>query len=255
MGGFVVLIIVGSVFLLIGSGLLYYGRKVQSKTDLLKRIGTSKANDIAGLIPGEMVEVKGMVRSNAPLIAEISQRPCVWYHTQVTREYERRERDSKGNWSTNRGSETVSTNENCISFYVEDESGRVEIQPYKAEADLLKVVDRFEDANDAAGPTISIGGVSLGLGGNSSRTLGYRHVEKILPVDVPVYVIGAVQETPQIGAPLPVTRNGRFIISHRTEEVLQQDWAKQARWLAYGALGSFAVGLILLIIALVTLAV
>ncbi len=54
-----------------------------------------------------------------------------------------------------------------------------------AGVDALEVMNRFEHDTDGAG--------SVTLGGGE-RTSGVRHVESILPVAVPVYVLGIVQE-------------------------------------------------------------
>jgi hypothetical protein len=75
-----------------------------------------------------------------------------------------------------------------------------------AEVDARQVVNRFERNTGNEGPSISLGGTTLNLGGGE-RTIGYRFTESILPVDAPVYVLGTVQESGEIGAP-PVRRGG-----------------------------------------------
>ena len=60
-----------------------------------------------------------------------------------------------------------------------------------AEVDALEVTNRFEEAADDGGG-LKIGGVTLRMG-EGQRTLGYRHVEHVLPVDAPVYVLGVVR--------------------------------------------------------------
>jgi hypothetical protein len=96
---------------------------------------------------------------------------------------------------SDRRSEVVASNERFAPFAVEDASGTVGVRGEGAEVDALNVVDRFE--RDAGG------GLSFTLGGRTvrERTIGYRYVESVLPVDAPVYVLGAVQQDGRIGAP------------------------------------------------------
>lgn len=51
--------------------------------------------------------------------------------------------------------------------------------------------------------------------------------ESILPVDAPVYVLGAVQEDGEIGAP-PGDEEGRFLIIYRSEEQLEKKFRRDA---------------------------
>lgn len=139
-------------------------------------------------------------------------------------------------------------------FFVEDGTGKVFVLPHGAEIDAQKIVDRFEPATDSYGPSISLGGGLINIG-RSDRTLGYRYTESILPVDSQVYVLGVVQEGGDIGAPRSGSTGAQFIISHRTEEALTQEWAKHARWLAYGAIGMAILGAGLIIAGLVSLVV
>ncbi|HUZ00641.1 MAG TPA: E3 ubiquitin ligase family protein [Thermomicrobiaceae bacterium] len=248
-------VIAGIVCLGVGALLLWIGRGQQSKRNLVARVVTSNAGDVARLLPGEPVEVKGVLRCDAPLAGEISQQPCVYYDSRVTREYERRERDNNGNWHTDRRSETVASNKQSTPFYVEDASGRVLVRPDGADLDAQKVVDRFEQAA-AGGPTITlpmIGGVSLNLSGEG--TVGYKYEEWALPVGSQVYVLGAAQESGEIARPPEGSKSGKFIISYRSEETLQREWGRNARWLAYSAIALAVIGGALIVAGLVSLVV
>ena len=253
MSHFLGLAIAGVVCLGVGALLLWIGRGQQSKRNLVSRVATSNASEVAGLLPGEPVEVKGKLRCDTPLTGEISQRPCVYFDAKVTREYERREQDSNGNWHTDRRSETVASNKQSTPFYVEDASGRVLVRPDGADIEAQKVVDRFEQAT-AGGPTITLpvlGGVSLNLGGEG--TVGYKYEEWALPLDTEVYILGAAQENGEIARPPEGSRTGRFIISYRSEETLQREWGRNARWLAFSAIALFAIGAVLIVAGLVSL--
>ncbi|MFS8532963.1 E3 ubiquitin ligase family protein [Sphaerobacter thermophilus] len=248
MGTSGVLLIIGLVAAGIGAVLLFIGRRIQAKTDLLAKVPTVDASEVASLIPGEMIEVKGVIRCDTPLTAELAQRACVYYSSRVVREYEYRRRNAKGETVRSRRSETVAHNEQSTPFYVEDSSGRVLVDPEGAEVDAQKLVDRFERNPGALGPTISLGGISLNLGGDDG-TIGYRYQEHVLPVDIPVYVLGVVQEGGTIGRPPAALKGRRFIISYRAEEALRESWGKKARWLGISAVALFALAVILFVVA------
>lgn len=143
---------------------------------------------------------------------------------------------------SNRRSETIASNEQFAPFVVEDGSGAVGVRGEGAEVDALEVVNRFE--RDTGGGGITIGGVTINLGGGE-RTIGYRYVEGILPVDEPVYVLGAVQEDRQLGVPAEGEEK-RFLISYRSEEQLEKKYRRDALVLGLIALGLFLFGALFL---------
>jgi hypothetical protein len=245
-------VVIGAIILVIGVALIYSGRRAQTKTNVLRSVATSNAADVATLLPDEMVEVKGTIRCDTPLTSQHAQKPCIWYSSSVTREYEEQTRDSKGELQTSRGSETVSSMEQAPPFFVEDASGRVAVNPDRAEFDAPTLVDRFDQSEDSPAVNVSIGGVQISGGGR--RTIGYRYLEKALVVDTPIYVLGAVQENGVIGDPRDHHGGKRLLISVRSEEAIEQSLAKSAHWQAYGGLGTAAVGAALFIIGLVRMA-
>lgn len=177
---------------------------------------------------------------------------CAYYSARVIREYLERDRNDDRS-GPDRRSETVAHNEQFASFFVEDPSGRVAVNADGAEVDAKQVVNRFERHTGGDGPSVSLGGVTLNLSGGE-RTLGYRYTESILPVDVPVYVLGTVQEDGGIGSPQPDDKEQRFVISHRSEEDLSQSLTKTARWMGIGAIGALIIGVVLAVIGVVVVA-
>jgi hypothetical protein len=145
----------------------------------------------------------------------------------------------------------VAQNEQFAPFTVEDPTGGVPVNAEGAEVDAKQVVNRFERNTGSEGPSISLGGATINLGGGE-RTIGYRYTESILAVDAPVYVLGTVQEDDGIGGPSG-EEGQRFVISHRSEEVLGQSLGKTALWLGVGGLAALAVGVVLLAVAIFVL--
>jgi hypothetical protein len=249
-------LIIGVIVLVVGGALMFFGRRTQAKTNLMQSVATANASELSNLLPGEMVELKGTIRCASPLTAEYVNKACVWYSSSMTREYEHREKDSDGNWETNRRSETVSSNKQFTPFFVQDATGQTQVDLTGAEIDAPVILDRFEDkpSGGNSGPSISIGGISFS-GGGGDKTLGYRYNVKALEVDKPVYVLGVYREDGTVGAPPEGSKTRKFIVSHRTEEQLHASWGKSAQRMGFAAIACAAIGVILIVIGIVLLVV
>jgi hypothetical protein len=129
---------------------------------------------------------------------------CAYYSSKIVREY--LERDYDDDVGSDRRSEVVAQNEQFAPYTVEDATGRVPVNGEGAEVDARQVVDRFERNTGGNGPSISLGGATINLGGGE-RTLGYRYAENILTVDAQVYMLGTVQEDGTIGGRHPSRRD------------------------------------------------
>jgi hypothetical protein len=226
--------------------LIYFRQRQLRKTALMRQVETSGAAEAAGASPGTLVELKGTLRCESPITSEMGGHACAYHLSRVIREYTETDRDADGDLKTRRRSETVASNERFAPFAVEDKTGALGVRGEGAEVDALEVVNRFERGTDGGG--ITLGGVTITLGGGE-RTIGYRYVESILRPDEPVYVLGAVQEDGQIGAPAEGGGEKRFLISYRSEEQLEKKYKKDALVLGLIALGLFVFGAIFLVVA------
>jgi hypothetical protein len=251
MVAFLILLLFAIIFLVAGGVMLYFRSRSQQKAGLMTQTETSNASDVSSLAPGTLVEVKGTLRCEAPLTSEMAGQTCAYYSATVTREYLERDNDDD-DVGSDRRSEIISQNEQFAPFSVEDETGSVPVNAEGAEVDARQVVNRFERNTGNEGPSISLGGATLNIGGGE-RTIGYRYTESILPVDAPVYVLGTVQESGEIGAPPPGESGHRFVVSHRSEEALGQSLGKTVMWLGVGAIGAFVLGVVLLVIGIIVL--
>jgi hypothetical protein len=228
--------------------LLYFRRGQLSKTGLMRDTETSAAARVAATAAGTPVEVKGALRCEEPLTSEMAGRECAYYVSRVIREYRETERDADGDLETKRRSEVVSEIERFAPFFVEDPSGTVGVRGEGAEVDALEVANRFEESEDE-GPGFKIGGVTVQTG-EGEQTLGYRHVEQVLPIDGPVYVLGTDRADGRIGAPEDGGGDGRFLISHRSEEDLNKGYKRDALVLGLVAAGLFVFGAVFLAVGL-----
>ena len=247
---FLILLLFAVIFVVAGIALLYFRNKNKQKAALMGQTETSGASDVSGLAPGTLVEVKGTLRCEEPLSSEMAGEKCAYYSSKVIREYMERDYDDD-DVGSDRRSEVVAHNEQFAPFVVEDSTGTVAVNAEGAEMDAKQVVNRFERNTGSEGPSISLGGTTIHLGGGE-RTLGYRYTETILPVDAPVYVLGTVQQGGGIGTPSGDEEH-RFVVSHRSEEALGQSLGKTVLWLGVGGIASIAVGVVLLAVGIFVL--
>ena len=247
---FLILLLFAVIFVVAGIVLLYFRNKNKQKAALMGQTETSSASDASGLSPGTLVEVKGTLRCEELLTSEMAGKRCAYYSSQVMREYLERDYDDD-DVGSDRRSEVVAHNEQFAPFMVEDSTGSVAVSAEGAEMDAKQVVNRFDRNTGSEGPSISLGGTTIHLGGGE-RTLGYRYTETILPVDAPVYVLGTVQQGGGIGTPSGDEEH-RFVVSHRSEEALGQSLGKTVLWLGVGGIASIVVGVVLLAVGIFVL--
>jgi E3 Ubiquitin ligase len=246
-----ILLLFAIIFVVAGGALLYFRNRTRQKAVLMGQTETSNASEVSGIAPGTVVEVKGTLRCEEPLTSEMAGETCAYYSSKVVREYLERDYDDDDPGSDRR-TEVVAQNEQFAPFSVEDETGSVAVNAEGAEVDARQVVDRFERNTGSDGPSVSLGGATVHLGGGE-RTLGYRYTETILAVDAPVYVLGAVHEGGGVGSPLSGEGGQRFVVSHRSEEALGESLGKTALWLGVGGIAAIAVGAILLVVGVFVL--
>ncbi|HET9017462.1 MAG TPA: E3 ubiquitin ligase family protein [Thermomicrobiaceae bacterium] len=249
------LLIIGIASLGLGVILLGVSRGPQDRRDLLARVVTSPASQVPYLLPGAPVEVTGILRCDAPLTGEISRHPCAYYDARVTREYDRRRTDADGRTYLEHHTEEVSANRQSTPFYVEDTSGRVLVRPDGAEIDAQQVVDRFEPGA-AGGPDFGKAGFAVyGVAVSDETTVGYKYVERVLPVDAQVFVLGTVQQNGEIGRPPTSSPSDRFIVSYRSAETLELQLSRNAHWFSYASMAFVVAGVALVVVGLVSLRV
>ena len=227
---------------------VYFRRRQVRKAGLIRDTETSSAASVGAMAAGTLVEVKGTLRCEEPLTSEMAGRECAYYVSRVIREYRETDRDADGDLETRRRSEVVSESEHFAPFLVEDPSGKVGVRGEGAEVDALEVTNRFEEAADGGGG-LKIGGVTLQMG-EGQQTLGYRRVEHALPIDAAVYVLGTVRADGRVGAPESGGGEGRFLISHRSEQELGKGYGRDALVLGLLAAGLFVFGAVFIAVGL-----
>jgi hypothetical protein len=254
-------IIIGLI--LIGIGVfLYFNRKnALNKSMDVRYYETSKIRDLVdiykstsaelgkGLYSAGIVEVKGVVSTDNPLISEHTQTKCVYFHSSVERKYEvtEQERDSEGNYRqvTRTKTETLSSNEKSTPFYINDGSGdKILVNPEGANIDAEEVLNTFE--RDA--PANFIASTFL----SNSRTLGYTYRESIIPLNARLYVLGEISDRQgKLSILKPKESGKQFIVSVKSEDQIIAEAESSAAWQLYGSIALIVIGIIVSILQFV----
>ena len=130
---------------------------------------------------------------------------------------------------------------------IEDESGKVGIDFDGAKVEAVQTVNQ-PNAAPPGGPGAGTGGVVGGILSaiaNSGST--FTRKESILPADIPVFVLGEVQQGGLIGKPAAGSANKLFVISHKSEEQRLKDLGRTAWWLTIFIVLLFALAAVLLV--------
>ena len=263
------MVIIGCILIIIG-GILFFVQKNQKtrafsiksarSATAAELIATAReiAQEIGGGNWRDYVKVRGAVQSDHPLMSDLKQTPCVYYTTKVVREYEETvtEKDANGNsvQKTQRGSETVSSNQQSCPFQLLDATGQITVNLDDAAIETVSVLNQFQPG-EAPGGMLSFGQFSLALNSFQShsprRTLGYRYTESVLPIDRNVLVVGMVSDS--AGAPeicKPLEKGQKFIVSLKSDEELTVAAERGAKNAFYGMVACLGIGGILVLVGL-----
>lgn len=174
----------------------------------------------------QRVKIYGKIECDRPIQSEITKQECVYYYSQISRRYEYEEEytDSQGRRNTRlvTTEETVSSNSSHTPFYINDDTGRIEVSLDNAEIkDSVSVLDRFVPG-ETTGGRLTLGSFSINLGNigyGGSRTLGYRYQESIIPLHRNLLVVGEASDSAgYLRIQAPKEKNYDFIVTLKTEE-------------------------------------
>jgi hypothetical protein len=182
----IVLIVVG----LVGAvfGFLQHVKMKKILAAPFKKTGEIASNPQAGDAKGT-VSTEGAIQVQQPLVAPCSGKPCIYYEIKVERNWEKQVNTENG-VKTEKGWSTVSTSEQGSQFFVNDGSGPVGVDAReKVDTDLTK---SFEQMQNVSYGDLVFGQYSVHVPyhGGDERTVGIRAIEKILPAEGNVFVMG-----------------------------------------------------------------
>jgi hypothetical protein len=242
-------LIVGIILGIIGVIFWISRGKKAGKLNVLEINETSKTNEIIenykSMVethgPGTFsiyAELKGKAVADTPEISEFAKKECTYYRSVVTREYEQLEtkQDSNGHTTKNwvRKTETVSSHTNTSpDFAIEDETGKILVDPTGAELYTIKTFSKFEEGKDpkGGGLNISIGGFNISSGA-SIRTIGFKYEEYSIPLNTDLYVIGDINDRAgRLMVSKPKDKKSPFIVSTKSEDELINQLGKSVKWM------------------------
>ena len=182
----IVMIVLGIVGVVVG--FLQWQKMKKILAAPFKKTGEIAANPQVADAKG-LISCEGAVQVQQPLVAPCSGKPCLYYEVKVERMWEKQEATEDG-VKTKKGTSTVTTTEVGSQFYVNDGSGPVGVDGReKVDSELTK---SFEQAQNVSYGDLVFGSyqVHVPYSGGDERTTGVRAIEKILPADGNVFVMG-----------------------------------------------------------------
>lgn len=216
-------LVVAGIFGALGIGFLLIARDAQADVALMDATPTSAVSAVAGLAPGTLVEIAGVLRCGAPVRSPMAGEAVAWYRATVTREYRERTGDS-----SKKREEMVRESVGHAACLVEDATGRIAVDFAQARVEGELVAKRLEDPAPTIG--VSIGGFQLG---GDVDTIRWRHEERALRPDRPVYLLGVVQPGGSVGASTKV--DPRLVVASQSEA--ERAVAKRAEMRILAAVG------------------
>lgn len=197
--------------------LAFFWRKATRRKRIIEDVPTSKVKGVAiGLS-----EVKGHARKDAPHISYLAERPCVWYRYTVQEHWRRTTTesytDSKGRrrtrTKTESGWKTVRSDEVRGLFFLEDETGKLRINPNRAEIDGQEIFNRVVRKSS---PLYYGKGPSRGVANSTGKR---RFSEYAIPIGDRIYVMGTARvRTDAVAAEIAYDEDApMFLISTRNE--------------------------------------
>ncbi len=227
------LIIIGVVLIALGGVLAFVvRRRIHNKnieiqfmrtTTIPELGGTLKENEAQGLENyREYAELKGVASTDTPQKAPYSGQDVAYYDAdiyQVFEEVETYRDDSGTHQRVNRREDLMSSQKSTGSLVLKDaESGDkayIELSDHGMQLDTVKSFDRFEPMN-----MMNQYGFfsSFQFGQRGSRTLGFRMVEKTIPLNHSLYVLGdAYLQAGRLIIAKPADSKKPYIVSVRSE--------------------------------------
>jgi len=172
------------------------------------------------------VEVKGNADSDIPEKAPFSEKEAAYYDANLFQVYEESETytDDKGHHHQRmkRSESLISNQKSSGNVALKDsqtgDKVYINVSQPGIQLEPLKTLDRFEPSNN-----ISRYGFfqNFQFGNMGARTLGFRMVEKTIPIGQMIYVLGeAWLEGTRIMMGKPNDKNKPFIVSTRSEEAI-----------------------------------
>ena len=248
---FVWLIVAAAAFLALGLFLLLSVRKkINSATLEIKASRTSTIAELEDMFLSmaesgfegnyrQFVELTGTAVADPPVSAPYSGQPTAYYTAEVKQVYQERvvstDKDGTKHERLVRKESSISKEKSGSVLTLRDSDGKtiaLETEASGLSMDLSSTYDQFEAREAAQNRRYGF----LSSFTPRSDTLGYRMLEKTIPLHQPLYIIGEAYKRGDalyIGA--PADKQKPFIISSKSEaEVLKSKKAQSVAALVFG---------------------
>ncbi|MGH7490901.1 MAG: GIDE domain-containing protein [bacterium] len=203
----------------------------------------------------QLVEVKGRVESDAPLIAPLSEQECVYYHVRVHWEYEEiyyEERPEGGRIEHGSdGEEVLFEEEQWQPFWVRDDTARIAVQPAECEVIATATLSRHDEDTGLPDENIRCGRFAIDAPWKTSaeerRPRRFHFEEEAITLGHKIYVLAEATNSSGELRLQKSSQGDRFLISVKPEEAL----LRSAQFLLWGLLAAAVlcgvIGFILLV--------
>ncbi|MBF0119467.1 MAG: AMIN domain-containing protein [Desulfobacterales bacterium] len=248
------IIIVGIILIIASLGLLWFRQNSAKKLQDIRDTETSKidlhietsqgiAKDMGSGYYAQYTEIKGAAVTDRPMISQFTKKECVYYRSQVTREWQEEVEDTDSKTGETRRrmerrSEVMADNVNSPDFWVDDGTGKLKIRPSGSQIEAMQVFDSFMPQNDP----MLISKFNLSFLPHTN-TIGYRLKEWIIPTNQSLYIIGEISDKDgELSLKKPQDKR-TFIVSTKSENELIESSQKKILLATIGAIICFILGL------------
>ena len=229
-------IIIGAI-LIVAGGLLAFivSPRIKNKNTEIQFMKTTpiaeiketlKANEAEGLSGyREYVELKGAAASDKPIKTPYSENEVAYYEAEIYQVFEEIEnytdqngqRQQRINRTENRMSDQKSPGPIVLKDEASGEKAYIELAG-RMQLDTLKTLDKFEPMNMMNQYSFFS---SFRYNPAGTKTLGFRMIERTIPLDHPLYVLGdAYLANAKLMIEKPSDKKKPFIVSVKSENDL-----------------------------------
>lgn len=228
-----------------GLYLFYQGFRWRKQQQLIEAIPTSKARSVA---IGQAELAGKVLAPKKTLVAPFSGKECAYYRCTIE-EYRRQGKSSR--WVI------VHAKSSTQPFYLEDDTGKVLVDPEGAELDVPKSLEFSSSwGKDPDHRIVAyLKGIDLEFEGVFGANKSMRYTEYLLVDGQPIYVMGYAGKNPDVKSSVKneetimVQKSGAdatFMITTKSEKELLQvlRWKAIGGWLGGGALATVCLAII-----------
>jgi hypothetical protein len=220
----------------LGCVILFFLAKSVRRQLLIDNLPTSK---VKGVFIG-FVQVEGTSESRTPLVSYLAEIPCVYYSAQVSEHYRRvytvtvtdSNGKSRSETRVDQGWTPVFSQNDMQSFELEDETGRILVNPAGADIEARTVfsqtVGRGHPLYYGKGPANAV-----------AYSTGQRSfTEEAIPLDFPLTIVGNAHERSDVVQPmLSFDEKAPFyLISTRREQEIVRSLELKSGFMVVGAI-------------------